>query len=469
MPFVSLLMLLAPAFGAQVLKPQMVVDRVLAHSFQAVEIGLDAQDAFVGMEKALGTYDFKITSKAGYEYKEAEAVSPFANLVDRTLTAELGLSKSTSVGADLQFGYQHQSLSSILNPVVTYSGQLDKVTLDTAFVQWRQHFWSNSFGVSDRLDVAVARARLRESDLGKQEATEELVLTAVRAFWDAFVAQTQLSDAITARQQYKNLIGVVQKRGRFGLDKGGEYAQVMADYTDADGKVKLAAFTYLDKLKGLEVLMQTTFSEDLEFEAGEIVPPLPRLGPVTLEKLRKIQIAESAKHSALETSRAVVWRQRPVLDLVAKAASTGVDARASAAYSEFLSGTKPTYFVGLEFSTPLDSSARRAAEAEARVAAGKKENTLGSVRSDVTKNLAVLDRKLEETFVVANSAIEAEKYRSRTVREQEVEYRQGRLALYDLLQTYRLYFDAQARKVRAIGDYHIALNEMAAERDELVR
>jgi len=264
----ALLLLSSPAFAAQVLKPQMVVDGVLAHSFQAVDIRLNAQDAYVGMEKALGVYDFKVTGKAGYEYKEAEAVSPFSNLVDRTLNAEMGLAKSTAVGADLQFGYQHQSLSSILNPVVTYAGQLDKVTLDTAFVQWRQHFWSNSFGVSDRLDVAVARAKLRESDLNKQEATEELVLTAVRAFWDAYVAQTQLSDAITARQQYKNLIGVVQKRGRFGLDKGGEYAQVMADYTDADGKVKLAAFTYLDKLKALEVLMQTSFAEDVEFEAG---------------------------------------------------------------------------------------------------------------------------------------------------------------------------------------------------------
>ncbi|NJL24135.1 MAG: hypothetical protein HC902_02455, partial [Calothrix sp. SM1_5_4] len=138
-------------------------------------------------------------------------------------------------------------------------------------------------------------------------------------------------------------------------------------------------------------------------------------------------------------------------------------------YSEFVSGNKPTYFVGLEFSTALDSSAKRAADAESRVKVAKSSNDLQSVRLDLEKNIALIERKMEAAFVVATGAIEAEKFRSRTVREQEVEYRQGRLALRDLLQTYRLYFDAQSRKVRAIGDYHIALNELAAERDELVK
>jgi outer membrane protein TolC len=343
------------------------------------------------------------------------------------------------------------------------------VALDNAYIQVRQHLLSNSFGLSDRLDVDVARAQVKDADLNKQEATEDLVLNALKAYWDAYVAQTQLQDAITARQQYQNLIGVVKRRGRFGLDKGGEYAQVMADYTDSDNKVKTASYDYLDKLKSLEELMQTKFPQDLKFDVGEEVPALPKLGDVKIEDLRKMKIAISQLENARQTVKSQTWRAYPTVDLIAKAASTGVDERAGAAYSEFVAGTKPDYFVGLELSTPLDSAQGRAVEAKARVLMQRSENNLAKVRADMDKSLSLLDRQLEQAFAVANGSIEAEKYRSRTVREQEVEYRQGRLALRDLLQTYRTYFDAQAKKVRAIGDYHIALNQAAAERDELVK
>ncbi|NJL25318.1 MAG: hypothetical protein HC902_09160 [Calothrix sp. SM1_5_4] len=128
-----------------------------------------------------------------------------------------------------------------------------------------------------------ARARLSNSDLNKQEQTEDLTLKALRLFWDAYVSQTQLQDAINARQQYKNLVGVVQRRGRFGLERGGEYAQVMADYTDADNAVKTASFRYIEQLKLLEVQMRSRFDEDIRFEAGDALPPIPRKEAVSVE------------------------------------------------------------------------------------------------------------------------------------------------------------------------------------------
>ncbi|MBX3022690.1 MAG: TolC family protein [Bdellovibrionales bacterium] len=467
---IALVTLSLPLAAEEVLRPQNVVDAVLAKSYDAAEIALRAQSGYVSMEKALGNFDLKIRAKAGYEYDESEALTGLTNPIDKTLTSEMSFEKATSFGSTFEILYRHEAQASTLNPIIAAaSTRAPTAALDTAYIQWRQNLWGNFFGYADRLDLSVARGELKQSDLKKQEETEDLVLKSLRFFWDAYVAQTQLQDAITARTQYKNLIGVVQRRGRFGLDKGGEYAQVMADFTDADNKVKTASYEYLNKLKELEILMQTNFAADVKFEPGELVPPLPKLGPVETEKLRRLQVAQTAFENSKAHERSVDSRNSPGLDIIARAASTGVDEKAGTSYSEFVSGNKPTYFVGVEFTTAFDSSERRAAMAEARVRAGTEGTALNRVRSDVTKNLALLDQRLAEAFAVANGSIEAEKYRSRTVREQEVEYRQGRLPLRDLLQTYRLFFDSQSKKVRAIGDYHIALNEMAAERDELVK
>lgn len=463
-----LLILPLKAFALRSLKPQDVVDSVLSKSVNAERISLDAQQEFVLMERALGNFDFSIKGNAGYEYREAETLTGLANPIDKTLTAGLSLLKKTSLGADFEAGYLHQAQSSVLN-ALTATTRDPNLTLDSAYLQWRQHLWANAFGLSDRADLDVARRRFKSLDLTKQESTEDLVLQSLRLYWETYVAQTKLKDSITARTMYKNLIGVVQKRGRFGLDKGGEYAQVMADYTAADNAVKTASYEYLDKLNSLERLMQDRFGEDVDFLVPDLVPPIPRYTPVKPEDLRPVKLAKMTLENAQATSRSVNWRNQPNIDLVAKATSTGVDPRANAAYSELIAGTKPTYFVGLEFSTPLDSSASRANEAEARVTAGRESLNFKDKLQDTEARLGLLERKLEQTFANANGALEVEKYRQRTVREQETEYRQGRLPLRDLLETYRRFFDSQTQRVQAIGDYHVTLNEMAAWRDELVR
>lgn len=468
--FFILTLLPTHAFAVRALKPQEVVDAVLSKSLNAENISLDAQMDYVLMEKALGQFDFTIKGTGGYEYKEAETFTGLSNPIDKTLTGDLALEKKTSLGAKLKFGYLHQSQSSVLNPIIEAGGtRPPDLTLDSAYLEWRQNLWSNAFGLSDRLDLNVARKKFKSSDMNKQESTEELVLASLREFWATYVAQTKLKDAITARQMYKNLIGVVQKRGRFGLDKGGEYAQVMADYTAADNAVKTASYEYILRVKELEKLMQETFPEDMDFQVPDLVPPLPRYTPVKLDDLRPMKLAQMNMENAAASNRAVNWRYEPTLDLVARSTSTGVDQRAGRAYSELVAGTKPTYYVGLEFSTAIDSSTQRAAEAEARVNFARESNRARDARQNVEKQMSLLERRLEQTFANANGAIDVEKFRQRTVREQEVEYRQGRLPLRDLLQTYRIFFDSQTQRVQAIGDYHVALNEMAAARDELVR
>jgi len=475
MPFGNTLLcalasMIAPcwAWSATVLHPQDVVDQVLKKSFQVERITWDRQWAQTELELALGRFDFTLKGNLGYEYREAEALSAMNNPIDKTLTAGLSLIKHSQFGGEFETGYRHLAQASTLSPIVTNLRDPTQA-LDEVYLQWRQPLWANLFGISDRLDLGVAKRVASQAELKKQESTEELVLQSLRAYWDAYVAQTQMADALSARQIYKRLIATVERRGRFGLDRGGEYAQVMADYTEADNAVKSASYTYLAKLNALELLLQTEFAEDLQFQPGELVPAVPKNPPAAKENLRAVQIERMERDSAEEKSRSTRLRQRPSVDLIARVSSTGVDSRADAAYSEMISGNRPTYFVGVEFLTQLDSSTRRAIEARDRIAFHRTDTSWREAGLKIDQDLKLFERRAEETFAVATGAIEMQKYRERTVKEQEGEYKTGRLPLRDLLQTYRMYLEAQAKKVRAIGDYHMALNELAALRDELVR
>ncbi len=473
--FSALIVLIGMAPGAlseeakvtRALKPQDIVDHVLNKSFAAERIRIQNQLAHTDLESVLGRFDLRLNANVDYEYSESEDLSGLANPIDKTLRSGLSLSKPTRFGTIFTLGYEHIAQSSVLNPIITT--REDRAALDRGYFQIRQPLWNNALGVSDRLDLREKKQWVSEADLEKQENTENLVLRALELYWSAYTAQTKLKDALAAREMYQSLIKVVQRRGRFGLDKGGEYAQVMADATDAETAVKNASYEYLNQLRELEILMNEEFKGDVRFEVEPLIPPIPKTEPVEIEKLRPLQIAKSRLDRAELARRSMDFKLSPSLELVAKASSTGVEADAGRSYSEFVAGNKPDYFIGLQFETALDSSQKRAGTAYARLNKSQREVDLRELELRLKSELELLRLQVEQTHASALSATEAEKFRTRTIKEQEVEYRQGRLPLRELLQTYSKYFESQTKKIEAIGAHHIARNRFAALRDELVR
>ncbi|NJL25319.1 MAG: hypothetical protein HC902_09165 [Calothrix sp. SM1_5_4] len=150
------------SYAAQVLKPQDVIDAVLSKSLEAERISLDSQDAYIGVERALGNFDFKLNAKTGYEYRESETMTGLSNPIDKTLTANLELEKATWFGSVFTLGYEHTAQSSVLNPVVSMAGTRGSTqAMDSGYVQWRHRLWANSFGLGDRRRFAQ-RSRASE-------------------------------------------------------------------------------------------------------------------------------------------------------------------------------------------------------------------------------------------------------------------------------------------------------------------
>ena len=456
------------ALAAVKLTPQAVVDQVLGKSPRAESIQLNNQLAQIGLEKAKGKFDLTFGLSANYQYDESEDLSGLSNLMDKTYSVKTEITKPTSLGTTFTFGYNHIEQSSVLNSIIANS-RTPTAALDEAGLTIRQNLWKNFFGKADRLAVEVERSAIREADLRREEQLETLTLDAMRLYWDTYVAQVQLRDALASRERYQSLMGVVSRKSRFGLQRGGEAAQIQAEVQDADQKAKRASNIYLALIDKLKTLIQLELGpkDDIEFVVATEVPPLPRLETIDEARLREVRMAQSAVETARLRTRNVNIAGGPTFDLIASAKSTGVETDFDRSYAELTSGTKPTYFVGFEFKTGLDSSSTRADLARERVNQMIEENKLHQLQLGVRDQRAELENRVRANFDIAKSAIEA--YRSRTLREQESDYRGGRLALAELIRTYNSYLDSQSRRVRAVGDYHIALNELAAFRDELVK
>jgi outer membrane protein TolC len=195
------------------------------------------------------------------------------------------------------------------------------------------------------------------------------------------------------------------------------------------------------------------------------VPQLEKKDPGAL---RPVQIAKITVENAERNFQQVKSANHPKLDFVAKAKSAGSGEFNNDSLATMQAGTKPYYFVGFEFLAALDSSLIRGRLADAEVALSQARNDFSIQLDTVNNQLIEQERTVAAQYAVAKLTAESVELRARVVRDLETAYRQGRQPLVELIRAYNDLFNAQQDRAKAVGQYHISLNQLAANRDELV-
>jgi outer membrane protein TolC len=214
--------------------------------------------------------------------------------------------------------------------------------------------------------------------------------------------------------------------------------------------------------------MKAQTREDIVLEVPKELPPVPRLAPKDLESLRPVRSAKLAIEVAEANRQSVVSHTGPQVDVVARASSTGVDQISARSRAQMFSGGQPDYYVGVEFLAPLDSSLVRGARADAQLAVDLARANAISAADLLRDQLRASEREVNARYEYARAAADGTRDRAQVVKEIESAYRQGRQPLVEVIRAYNDLFAARLDEAQATGDYNMALNRLAAARDELL-
>ncbi len=456
-----------PARAKLRLSPQQVVDLTLQKGRGARSAELAAQRSYLSVETARSVFDLNLTSAFGYEADEAETLTGFSNPKDRTTTFSALLSKKIPSGTTFSLGYDHTRQNSVLSPF-TAQARNPNATMNAITFGVRQNLLRNFFGYADRLAVEIAETSVSIALETREEELERVLLDVMGLYWNAYVAQSQLRESMAARDKYEQLVKNVRRKTSFNLSTPGELPRLEAEFELAESRVKASATAYLAASDLLATAMRVDGADDIEFDIPAELPPVPQLSQKPVENLRSVRVARANLENAERGLRSIRASGLPQLDLVASARATGVDPSGDSATAEMVSGTRPTYFIGVEFSSPLDSSLYRGGLADRRVAIEQSRNAFEGALESERDALRNAERAVVSNYAIAKANASAVEKRARVVRELEISYRQGRQPLVELIRAYNELFSAQQEKARAIGDYHVSLNRLAAARDELV-
>lgn len=472
MRFLLFFFVVATARAEIQVDPQFVVDKVLGEGRQAKAIELQAQSAYTTFYNTFAIYDWRLGSTLSVEDSRKQLLSGGGNLRDRTGIWEILLSKRIPTGTNIDLGFSRTKQNSIYRPGVTSTYRGSYAVYDVGELTITQDILGNFFGIAERRLNRAADSLLRAADLAKKESQEGLVLDALKLFWDTFVSREGLREAISQRDRYEQLVKDVESKNRLGFASPGDVPKARAELSAQVRNVKLASFTYLRNLDLLltAMRMQDVTDRDLKFVLKEEMPPVPAMLMPELERLRAVEIAKTTLDSAeLVKSATTIGADWPDLKLVGKTTFTGLEANQNRSFAAMTSGDHPAYYVALVFNYRFFSDKVKADKNNAGVNYEIALNGFLKGQEDLRQQVSTAMENVRYTYAAAMSATDELKQWESAIRAQETSYRQGRLDFSQFILDYNSYFRARSTRLRAIGDYHIALHAYAASVDQLVR
>lgn len=453
------------------LSPQDVVDRVLVQSPDARVAELDAQNAFAQYSQYLGAFDFQLNASLTIRRDETQSFPPsnFDSTEKKTTYYTLGVQKTFSTGTSAKLAYEETALKNRLSTAGIGAGQIPQAYNNHLTLSFSQSLVRNAFGYATRLNNEIQKSFVENAKIARDENLEAVLLNSMSLYWNAFAAQETLRYALQAREKYQNLVKSTRSKQRYNLNDPGQLPRLEAELEQADQAVKTASYKYLTSTESLLIILKYDSKDEINFVIEDKIPPLPKLDAKTLESLRTMRFSKTRLERARQDQSRVRNLNLPELNLVGAVHSVGIDEKRSDSFSEMTAGTRPIYYVGLEFNYALDSELRRGNLAIANV---NRELAEAQFEQDTEKTqiaLSAYEKNATLGYQIAKSSVALVEHRSRVVKEMESAFRQGRQTLVELIRAYNELSTAQQAHASALGNYHIALNQWASVRDELVK
>lgn len=447
-----------------------VAELVLKQGYTTKEVNLKYQQFRLAPALVLSAYDWTLDVESGFEYDKSSSLLTSANPVDAkyeryrtTASLRKPFTTGTTLGVELNRLSQKVDFDGVVsNPPP------GEQTLDSAGLLLEQALLGNFFGVADRGTVNAAELTYEAETINRANELEEVVLDAIRQFWNTYVAQENFKESVASRDRYKKLVDAVKRKTSLGYSNPGDLPQVQAEYETREQRVKISSREYLNNLESLLTLLSLEPGTEVRFQIPSTIPTVPILPLKNVEELRSVRSQKLKVKAAEESLTAAESLSYPTLDFVGKVYTTGVDESSEGSYSDVVSGTRPRYYMGLRFNYYFGSDIQNEQIINKKLGKDLESTRLSRQLLEAVDAEVQAQRQVQSTYAVVQSTLKEKGYREKAAQELNRSYNQGRTDISILITALNNYFDSEIFHMRALGNYAIALNEWAASRDELI-
>lgn len=471
----ALLLVLNQSIAAEKinLTQKIMADMIMQKSYKVIEADLKYEQNRLAPFQTLSNYDWKWSLESGYEIDKTESLSLIGDYRFERYKTSATLSKSLITGTTLAFDAsrisQKKDGDSFTTTTTAAQAGSNQYTLDSWGVSIEQSLWGNAFGKADRLKIRSAENLYKSQIITRSDELQNIVLEGLRLYWNAYVAQENLQEAINSRDRYQKLVASIQKKNSLGYTSPGELNQVLAESESREQNVKNSAQDFLKQSENLVTLLNLPAKTEISFEIPKSLPQLPAFEVKDAKLTRAIKSQQLKVEIAKDQVAEVDSKNSMTVNLVGKLAATGLDETSTDSFNELTRGKNPKAYVGIKLAHSFGSDVQKEEYLNKKAAAEMESAKLSRLVLEFQDKLSQAYRKAQVSLQLVDSIKKQKDYREKALNELNRSYAQGRTDIRNLIDAMNSYFSMEVSYSRAVGDYFIAINEYLALRDELIK
>ena len=440
-----------------------ILKEVLSSSLFIKRIQLEKKKQLAWLlEKKYSFSDWEVFSSFNHSKRKNPPVSVFEGRENEVNNFSVGLEKKIPYGLNLKPSYSYTNENKIHSdflkranvPEHIYRENLNlelSANLSTAFIQ----YWS--------LEAINEGQKINEWLY--YEMAEELALKAAGQYWKTYLTWITYTQTKKGLKTYRRLVQQINNKKRYGFLRPGERPQILAEYENIQQATDREKQNYENETKALLLFLKKDPDVyQVQFKQ-EILSPLPNFPKINIEDIRTIKIKEKQINEQELKWKASKAKLFPSLHLSSKGGLIP-----GAASYEDLSFNSENFFYELGVSVKWNffSKSFREKVSMEKYTLEENKTDFEIAKQQLKDRLSSLEKEIAISYKNAHRSEKANKYQKKAFRELKNSFEQGRVDIFELINTENKLRESELRKKSALSEYFLLNLQLLALRDQLV-
>ncbi|MFH1479176.1 MAG: TolC family protein [Candidatus Omnitrophota bacterium] len=342
-----------------------------------------------------GIFDTYLNASIDYADDQTKRSSSLYGTKNLTNNYNIGLSKKLKTGTDVSVDLNNKREWTDSSSVSTNPYHESAVEVSVT-----QPIAKNFFGLIDRSELEIIKEEINNAELESYIKIEKFLIEADKAYWGLVLAHEEYKAVKEMLKKSIMLFNHYRKKLSIGLVETGDMLAVEANMHKRASDLLIA----YNKVRSAEELLQVKLNMDHTIRLYPAEGFNVELTATSLEKSLISAFNNRRDYSQYKnniTAKKIKLKMKsnsrfPELDLKTTFTTNGIDPKYNQAIQDVLEDSNPKYFVGLEFSYPLENNT---ANSEYEKAMLEKTKALLELQKNERDIISDVDEKFRDLAV----------------------------------------------------------------------
>ena len=297
------------------------------------------------------------------------------------------------------------------------------------------------------------------------ERAEELALKAVGQYWKTYLAWITYTQTKEGLKTYRQLVRQINNKKKYGFLNPGERPQILAEYENIQISIDKQKQNYENEKKTLLLfLKKNPHFYDIQFTEPKLFP-LPVFSKINIENTRIVKIKEKYITEQKLKLKASKIRLFPNLQLLGKG---GFIPGASSPRDLSFSSKQSFYELGLGLTWGFFSKSLYEKVNFEKYNLEENKIDFEISKQELKNKLSSLEKEILINYKNVKRAEKSNNYQKRAFKELQRSFEQGRVDIFELINTEKKLRESEVKKKVALSKYFFSHLQILAFRDQLV-